>query len=167
MNDLVVALATANQLLYREAYYVDAQRWDEWLAMFTRDSEYWLPAWKGEHELTNNPKREVSLIYYPDRSGLEDRVWRVRSGQSIASKPLPRTTHTVNNIQIENVMADSMTVLSTWTAHCFFHKTNKSEIFFGDYQHNLRKVGNDWKICRKYIVLKNDYVPTMLDFYNI
>ena len=31
----------------------------------------------------------------------------------------------------------------------------------------LRMTAEGWKICRKYIVLKNDYVPTMLDIYNI
>ena len=89
MTDLVRALAEASQVLYREAMYVDAQRWDEWIGLFTDDCEYWLPAWKGEHELTANPKREISLIYYGTRAGLEDRVWRIRSGQSIASTPLP------------------------------------------------------------------------------
>jgi len=155
VTDLVRALAEASQVLYREAMYVDAQRWDEWLGLFTDDCEYWLPAWKGEHELTANPKREISLIYYGTRAGLEDRVWRIRSGQSIASTPLPRTTHTVHNILVEDVTADSMTVLSTWTA------------LFGDYRHSLRMSADGWKIARKYIVLKNDYVPTMLDIYNI
>lgn len=167
MSDLVKALAEASQLLYREAYYLDAQRWDEWLALFTEECEYWMPAWKGEHELTENPKREVSLIYYGTRAGLEDRVWRIRSGQSIASTPVPRTTHTVNNILVEDVSADSMTALSTWTAHCFFHKTNKSEVFFGDYRHSLCRTDAGWQIARKYVVLKNDYVPTMLDIYNV
>jgi len=109
-------------------------------------------------EAGNNPKVN-SLVYVaafvPD------------AGQSIASTPLPRTTHTVHNILVEDVTADSMTVLSTWTAHCFFHKLNASEVFFGDYRHSLRKAADGWKIARKYIVLKNDYVPTMLDIYNI
>lgn len=167
VTDLVRALAEASQVLYREAMYVDAQRWDEWLGLFTEDCEYWLPAWKGEHALTANPKREISLIYYGSRAGLDDRVWRIRSGQSIASTPLPRTTHAVHNILVEDVTADSMTVLSTWTAHCFFHKLNASEVFFGDYRHSLRMSADGWKIASKYIVLKNDYVPTMLDIYNI
>ena len=155
MTDLVKALADASQVLYREAYYLDAQRWDEWLAMFTDDCEYWMPAWKGEHELTDNPKREISLIYYGTRAGLEDRVWRIRSGQSIASTPVPRTTHAVNNVLVEDVTADSMTALSTWTAHCFFHKTNKSEVFYGDYRHTLRRIDTPVNPAREVFV---DYV---------
>ena len=34
---------------------------------------------------TDDPDRELSLIYYRGRANLEDRVWRARSGQSVAS----------------------------------------------------------------------------------
>ncbi len=167
MKSKVEMLAEASEVLYQEAFYVDGRLWDEWLGLFTEDCEYWMPSWKDEHVLTDNPKREVSLIYYPDRTGLEDRVWRIRSGQSIASNPVPRTSHAVNNIMISDLADDTMTVRSTWQANCFFHKTNKSECFYGDYEHQLRKTADGWKISRKYIVLKNDYIPTMLDIYNV
>ena len=166
MSNKVEMLAEASELLYKEAYYVDGQKWDEWLDLFTEDCEYWMPSWKDEHEVTEDPKREISLIYYGGRFGLEDRVWRIRSGQSIASTPLPRTSHAVNNIMVDDLADDGMTVRSTWQANCFFHKKNKSDLFYGDYEHKLRKTADGWKICRKYVVLKNDYIPTMLDIYN-
>ena len=84
MND--ITLQEATELLYREAYFLDSQAWDEWLALFLEDCEYWAPAWKSEHEPTSDPKAEVSLIYYASRAGLEDRVWRVRSGRSVAGR---------------------------------------------------------------------------------
>ena len=167
MNDKLQLRAEAEDVLFREAYYLDGQKWDDWLELFTEDCEYWVPSWKDEHQVTEDPKREISLIYYGGRFGLEDRVWRIRSGQSIASTPLPRTTHAVHNVFIDGQVNGEMTVRSTWTANCFFHKTNKSEVFYGDYEHRLRKTDDGWKICRKYVVLKNDYIPTMLDVYNI
>ncbi|RLA09420.1 MAG: aromatic-ring-hydroxylating dioxygenase subunit beta [Gammaproteobacteria bacterium] len=166
MSNKIEMLAAASELLYKEAFYVDGQKWDEWLDLFTEDCEYWMPSWKDEHEVTEDPKREISLIYYSGRFGLEDRVWRIRSGQSIASTPLPRTSHAVNNIMVDDLTDDGMTVRSTWQANCFFHKKNKSDLFYGDYEHKLRKTDDGWKICRKYVVLKNDYIPTMLDIYN-
>ena len=75
----------ACDLLYREALFLDTQRWDEWLDLYTSDCEYWVPAWKSAHQVTEDPKREISLIYYASRAGLEDRVWRVRSGRSVAA----------------------------------------------------------------------------------
>ena len=45
-----------------------------------------LAAWDSEHELTKDPKSELSLIYYDSRAGLEERVLRIRSGLSAARR---------------------------------------------------------------------------------
>ena len=84
-------LAECTSLLQREALLLDTQHWDNWLELFTDDCEYWVPSWKGEHQTTENPRSELSLIYYKNRAGLADRVWRVRHGRSVASAVLPRT----------------------------------------------------------------------------
>lgn len=160
-------LAEVTDVLVREGVYLDRQDWDAWLELFLPDVEYWVPAWKTEHEHTNDPKRELSLIYYSTRAGLEDRIWRIRSGQSIASTPVPRTTHTVNSILLGAVGYNKVEVSSNWVAYSFFHKTKATEVFFGSADHTLSKVGGEWKIARKKIILKNDYIPTMLDVYNI
>ena len=36
---------------------------------------------------------------YSDRTGLGDRVFRLRTGRSAASTPLPRTCHMVSNVR--------------------------------------------------------------------
>ena len=91
-------MAAGIELLHREAAYLDEQRWDEWLALFAPDCEFWVPTWTGEGRLTTNPRTELSLMYFAGRGGLEDRVVRIRSGRSPAALPLPRTTHMVGNI---------------------------------------------------------------------
>ena len=97
--------------LYQEALHLDAQRWDEWLGLFTEDAVFWLPAWTDEHRLSTSPDHELSLIYCAARAGLEDRVWRVRSGLSVASKPLPRTSHAVTNCVVTPDPDDSERVV--------------------------------------------------------
>ena len=159
--------AQVADLLYREARHVDQQRWDEWLELFTPDCEFWVPAWKGEHTPTEDPQAEVSLVYYSTRAGLEDRVWRIRSGQSVASTPVPRTTHLVGNIRVDAVREDGCDVSSSFQAHSFFHKTKATEVSFGLYEHRLVREGGQLRIARKKVVLMNDYIPTMLDLYNI
>ncbi|WP_239501709.1 aromatic-ring-hydroxylating dioxygenase subunit beta, partial [Stenotrophomonas maltophilia] len=37
---------------------------------------------------------------YPDRGGLEDRVFRIKTERSGASTPEPRTSHMISNIEI-------------------------------------------------------------------
>jgi 3-phenylpropionate/cinnamic acid dioxygenase small subunit len=40
-------------------------------------------------------------------------------------------------------------------------------VFFGRYEHGLRRVDGDWRIARKKILLLNDTIPTVVDFYSI
>src|SRR5690606_27341746 len=86
-------LTAGTDVLTREQVYLDGQRWDEWLALFAADCEYWVPSWKNEEQLTTSPQAELAHIYYANRAGLEDRVVRIRSRRSPASTPMPRTTH--------------------------------------------------------------------------
>jgi 3-phenylpropionate/cinnamic acid dioxygenase small subunit len=162
------AVELATELLYREAFLLDNQRWDEWLALFSDDAEFWVPAWKGEHQPTDNPKREVSLIYYASRAGLEDRVWRARSGKSVASLVLPRTQHAITNILLDaHATQDAMRVFSNWTVQQFLIKDKSVETHFGRYEHTLVAQESTWRITKKKIILFNDYLPAKLDFYNL
>jgi 3-phenylpropionate/cinnamic acid dioxygenase small subunit len=51
-----------------------------------------MPAWDDFDTLTEDPQNEMSLIYYPNRGGIEDRVFRIKTDRSSAtSLPEPRT----------------------------------------------------------------------------
>lgn len=159
-------LHAATDLLYREAEYVDARRWDEWLALFDPQVEYWIPAWDSEDELTTDPQSEVSLMYYPNRSGLEDRVFRLRTGRSAASTPLPRTCHLVSNVRVAPPRADGgCEVRANWVTHLF--RNNISQSFFGHYEYLLRPHEGGWRIAKKKIIVLNDLIPTVLDIYSV
>jgi 3-phenylpropionate/cinnamic acid dioxygenase small subunit len=156
----------ALDLLYREAQYLDAQRWDDWLALYREDAEFWMPAWKDAHALTESPDREISLIYYSARAGLEDRVWRVRSGLSVASLVLPRTAHAISGAVLEHrTPGGAIELRSTWTCHVYDVEGAAQHVFFGRYEHRLRNDSGRWLIAAKKIVLMNDRIPTMIDFY--
>jgi 3-phenylpropionate/cinnamic acid dioxygenase small subunit len=160
------ALAAGTDVLEREAMYLDEQRWDEWLALYTEDCEYWIPAWKGDGTLTADPQAELSHIYYPSRAGLEDRILRIRSGRSAASTPMPRTAHLIGTIlPLQAGTADRLQLRSTWVSHVFFPRTGESHAFFGRSEHELLLRGGRWLIARKKILLQNDTIPTMLDIY--
>lgn len=165
MNASPDLVAAAHDVLAREALYLDTQRWDDWLALFTDDTHYWMPAWTGEHTLSASPDTELSLMYCTARAGLADRVWRVRSGLSVASMPLPRTSHAVTSSLVTAQDDGTLRVESAWSCSVFSLKLRSAHTFFGRYEHVLRSEGGQWRIARKKVVLMNDTIPTMLDFY--
>lgn len=159
-------LTLGAETLYREARLLDQRQWNDWLDMFTSDCEYWVPAWKSEHEMTSDPAREISLIYYDSRAGLEDRVWRAQEGGAISATPLPRTAHMISNIELVELTENGARFRSAWVAHIFDLRHNQSKTFFGFYQHNLIEMDDGAiRIREKKIELLNDYIDTMVDFY--
>jgi 3-phenylpropionate/cinnamic acid dioxygenase small subunit len=154
----------ARAVLFQEAALLDAQRWQEWLELFTIDCEYWMPAWKAEHELTADPRREVSLIYYASRAGLEERVWRVQTARAPSAIPLPRTQHNVSNIVAKPADTGCIEVHSNWVVNQYNLKTKVSAQLFGRYEHELVLRDGQWKISRKKTILLNE-LPAVLDFY--
>ena len=164
--DEAALVAAGADLIEREAALIDERRWDEWLALFAPDCEYWMPAWKSDDTLTSDPARELSHFYYASRAGLEDRIFRIRSNRSPASTPLPRTTHVVANVRaLEPPTADRMRLRASWVSHVFFPRSEQSHAFFGHVEHTLVLREAAWLVAKKRIVLQNDYIPTMLDIY--
>jgi len=162
------AFSIAAEILYREALYLDERRWDEWLALYDSEVEFWVPAWKSEGEPTDDPTREVSLLYISTHLELEERVARVRSGKSIASNPLPRTAHAVTNILVEpGASRDELAVRSIATTHIYNVKRREQYLVFARCAYGFVRGDGVWRIRRKKALLLNDYIPTMLDFYTI
>lgn len=159
-------LTIARDIIEREAILLDEQRWDEWIDLFTADCVYWLPAWGRDGKLGDDPARTLSLIYYDSRAGLEDRVVRIRSGQSPAGRPPLRTTHMLSNIRVEHrdeSDSDLIRARASFTNHAFFPRHEQSEVYFGYSQFALSRRDGVWKIAAKKIILQNDYIATYLD----
>ena len=160
---VALTIAAAQDLLYREALLIDTQRFGEWLDLFTPDVEFWMPAWRDETTPTQDPDRELSLIYYKGRRNLEDRVMRLTSGLSVASAPLPRVVHMVSNVLVTTQGEGSGEVSSAFVCHRFDVRMNRADCFFGRYAHRLVWHEGGWKISRKVITLLNDTIPTVVD----
>jgi len=164
MSDATL-LASVTDLLHREAECVDERRWDDWLALFDPKAEYWIPAWDSEDEYTSDPQTEVSLMYYGDRTGLEDRVFRLRTGRSAASTPLPRTCHMVSNVRATPAADGGCVVKAAFVTHLF--KRNVSQSFYGHYEYLLQPKDGGWVIRKKKILVLNDLIDTVLDIYSV
>ena len=91
---MAVTVGEVEQFLYREARYLDDREFDKWLACYAPDSEFWMPAWDDDDTLVTDPQTEISLIYYNNRGGLEDRVFRIRTDRSTLSRCISRPPDT-------------------------------------------------------------------------
>jgi hypothetical protein len=85
------------QFLYREARFLDDKEWENWLALYAPDVEFWMPAWDDDDQLVTDPQTEISLIWYGNKGGLEDRVFRIGTERSSATS-LPAAKGGVNAI---------------------------------------------------------------------
>ncbi|MBS0476483.1 MAG: benzoate 1,2-dioxygenase small subunit [Proteobacteria bacterium] len=151
--------------LYREARHLDDREWEPWLELYAPDAEYWMPAWDDDDQLTEDPQSEISLIYYPDRNGLEDRVFRIKTERSSASMPEPRTNHMLTNVEVLAERGDAVDV--RYNFHTLSHRYKQTDHFFGAVFATLRKVEGGFLIARKKIVLKSDYIRQVIDVYHI
>ena len=151
--------------LYREARLLDDREWETWLTCYDDNVEYWMPCWTDDDELTKDPQTEVSLIYYSDRKGLEDRVFRIQTERSSASLPETRTNHMVTNIEILESRENEVDV--RYNLHTLSFRYLKTDHFFGTIYVTIKKDGDELKISNKKIVLKNDYIRQVIDIYHI
>jgi benzoate/toluate 1,2-dioxygenase beta subunit len=152
--------------LYREARLLDDKQWEEWLQLYTPDVEFWMPAWDDDGTLVTNPQREVSLIWYGNKGGLEDRVFRIKTERSSAtSLPEPRTSHNISNVEILESQDGVCKLRFNWFTLNFRYKL--TDTYFGTSFYTLDTSGERPLIKNKKVVLKNDYIHHVIDIYHI
>lgn len=157
-------LAQARDLVLLEGWLLDQRLWDEWLQLYSPKATYWLPCWLDEDTVTRDPQREMSLIYYANRTGLEDRIFRIRTEQSLASMPLPRTCHMTSVIRAV-LSDDGIHVDSNWIVHSY--RLEKAHSFFGQQTHVLEQTDAGLQIASRRVILANDVIPNVLDIYSV
>lgn len=153
-------------IIAMDGVLLDEKKFSEWLDLYDDNCTFWLPAWDDDSGYqTTDPDKEVSLIYYTSRAGLEDRIYRIGTQRSSASKPLFRTAHIVSNMLIEGDNDDGCVVKTTWVTHAY--RNQKSFSYFGNTEYKIIKQESELKIKYKRINLMNDYFEDVLDFYII
>jgi benzoate/toluate 1,2-dioxygenase beta subunit/2,4,5-trichlorophenoxyacetic acid oxygenase 2 len=157
----------AEAILFLEARYLDDKEWDSWAQLYAANAEYWAPSWLDEYEMVDDPNSQVSFIYHSSRSQLQERISRIQSRKSITALPLPRTLHMISNITVSEGEDEAIIARSNWTTHVFDPRVHKQHLHFGTYEHVLRPSNDRLQIARKKIVIMNDRIPSVLDFYSI
>jgi benzoate/toluate 1,2-dioxygenase beta subunit len=91
---LAIGRDEAEELLLREADLLDDGDLEGWLGLYTYDARYRIPGYDERGE-------PATAIADDDRARLEDRVWRLRSGNAHAQIPPSRTCRFVTGVRIE------------------------------------------------------------------
>ena len=155
-----------SQFLYHKAALCDQYDWENYLDLYDEDSEYHIPQWISEHEYVQDPNQGLSYIYYEDRAGLEDRVFRIGAGKAASATPLPRTIHSINNIQVKELDDGLLEVKANWNT--FYNRQGLEGYFYGLVTYILRRTDNgSFKIRRQHTLLLNDKIDSVLDFYHV
>ena len=160
-----VTIQDIQSFLYREARLLDDEQWDDWLQCYDTNARFWMPSWDDDGTLVQDPEREISLIFYPNRQGLEDRVFRIKTERSSATIPDTRTSHNIANVEIEKVEGAVHTVRFNW--HTLSHRYHTDYGYFGMSRYVIDFSGPAPTILDKYVVLKNDYISQVIDIYHI
>ncbi|MFC3608695.1 benzoate 1,2-dioxygenase small subunit [Stutzerimonas tarimensis] len=158
-------IAEIAAFVYYEARLLDERKWDEWLECYASQVEFWLPCWDDNDQLVDDPRKCISLMYYSNRGGLEDRVFRIKTERSGASTPEPRTTHNISNVEILKQDEHQVEVRFNW--HTLFYRYKKVGQYFGSAFYTLDMRGEGPLITRKKVVLNNDCIHQVLDIYHV
>jgi benzoate/toluate 1,2-dioxygenase beta subunit len=173
LDTALEASMLAANFLYTEARFLDQQRWHDWLALYELDAIYWVPCWRSEHELIEDPDSEISFIYYTQRKSLEERIARITSGKTVTAQPLPRTQRFISNVAVTGIApaeggeAAVWDVAAAWMTRLYDTRVMRESRLYGAYELKLVNRGGRLSIASKKIIVVNDRVPTVLDVYSV
>src|SRR6476620_8022943 len=160
--------------LYREAELLDERRYAEWLGLLADDIRYWMPMRRnvkfgeGEREFT----REATDIAWFDegKDTLTRRVRQIQTGIHWAEEPQSRIAHLVSNVQLVEAspsVADPREVAVKCRFLVYRNRVEtETDILVGKREDLLRRVGDDWRIARRKIILdQNVLLSKNLTFF--
>src|SRR3989454_8024144 len=84
------------EFLHQEARLADEARYAEWLALWTDDAVYWVPATTDPEA---DPEKHLSHIY-DNRARLETRVKLLQTGHRYSQEPASHMRRLISNIEI-------------------------------------------------------------------
>lgn len=147
-------LRQVEQFLYRQAELLDGKRWNEFIALFTPDGVYWMPA--APEQTTGEG---VPAIFHEDRDLMTVRARRIAHPRAWSQAPHWGTSHLVGNITIENEdrASGALTVRSRF--HMLEFRRDASRAFAGSYRHELVQAGDDFRIRLQRVDMVNGEGP--------
>jgi 3-phenylpropionate/cinnamic acid dioxygenase small subunit len=144
------------EFLHREARLADEARYAEWLALWTDDGVYWVPA---TTDPAADPDRHLSHIY--DNHGrLETRIKLLQTGYRYSQEPASSMRRLISNIEVAPAEHGELVAESNFAlAELAIQARREMHWWVGRATHRLRRVAGELRMCRKKVVLVNAAEP--------
>jgi 3-phenylpropionate/cinnamic acid dioxygenase small subunit len=144
------------EFLHREARLADEARYAEWLALWTDDGVYWVPA---TTDPAADPGRHLSHIY--DNHGrLETRIKLLQTGYRYSQEPASPMRRLISNIEVAPAEHGELVAESNFAlAELAIQARREMHWWVGRATHRLRRVAGELRMCRKKVVLVNAAEP--------
>lgn len=146
------------QFLYQQAEILDERRWDDWLALFTSEGHYWMPA-----DPAHTSGEGVPSIFYEDQYMMRVRAGRLEHPRAWSQSPRNRTNHVVSNVIIEHEDAETGEIAARAKFIMVEFRLDEQRYFTGTYRHHLVRTPEGLRIQLQRVDLLNfdgpyDYV---------
>lgn len=150
------------ELLYREAAWLDEGHFEKWLDLFDSTVRYWAPVRE------NVPRGEEPLEdahrlthFEDDKDTLELRVKRLRTGFAHAEEPPSRTRHFVSNVRVLDA-TDPARVSIASNLLVFRSRERRDEVLFSCGRRDWwRRTQAGWRCQERRILFDHDVIESL------
>lgn len=142
----------------------DRREWVDYLELFDENAEFHIPQWDSEHVYTSTlAMHAVDVLREPRRP----RRPRVPAGDRKVGRLDTHAAHPAPDLQRDDPggLDSQLEAKAKWVTHV--HRFGQSSYFYGDSTYLLRPTGASWVILKKHVVLMNDTIDSVLDFYHV
>jgi benzoate/toluate 1,2-dioxygenase beta subunit len=141
--------------LYVEARLADEARYAEWLALWTEDGVYWVPA---TTDPGADPNRHLSHVY-DNRARIETRVKLLQTGLRFSQEPASLMRRLVSNIETRAEAGEWVAESNFVLAELAMQAKRELNWWAGRATHRLRRVDGSLRMSAKKVVLVNAAEP--------
>jgi 3-phenylpropionate/cinnamic acid dioxygenase small subunit len=162
------------EFLYHEADLLDERRYEDWLGLLAEDVRYWMPMRRNvkvddlEREFT---REGLDISWFDEgKETLTRRVRQIQTGIHWAEEPVSRISHLISNIRLVEINP-SVAEPAEVSVRCRFlvyrnRVETETDILVGKREDLLRRVGADWRIAHRKILLdQNVLLSKNLTFF--
>ncbi len=144
------------EFLYREGRLADEACYAEWLAMWTDDAVYWVPA---TTDPDADPETRLSHVY-DNRARLETRIKLLQTGHRYSQEPASRMRRLISNIEVAEGNGAELVAGSNFIlAELSIQARPEMHWWVGRATHHVRRVDGPLRMSLKKVVLINAAEP--------